>query len=373
MTEPEIRRWLSGKLSPAVERGLERLGRAGDVRRVAVLPDVHLAEMVCVGVAVATSSRLYPEAVGGDIGCGMAALRFEGQATALLDDRIAARILAGLYAHVPGNRHSEAQLPEMLRSATLSDPRLEKIKGRDARVEFATLGRGNHFLELQSDEQGELWLMVHSGSRVMGPAILAHHLAKASLDPTGLRFLEADSPAGMAYQSDQVWALAYAQAARRSMAEAAASVVREVGGFSADPSSYFDCLHNHVRQETHEGAILWVHRKGALSAAAGEPGVIPGSMGTASFHVEGRGCAASLTSSSHGAGRVSSRADARRAVSVADLRRQMKGVWFDHRLASRLVEEAPAAYKDISDVMRAQRDLTRIVRRLRPLLSYKAV
>ena len=117
--------------------------------------------------------------------------------------------------------------------------------------------------------------------------------------------------------------------------------------------------------------LLWVHRKGVISARAGEPGLVPGSMGTPSFHVEGRGCEASLCSSSHGAGRAMSRGLARRRISVRALEKQMRHVWFDHRLARRLVDEAPGAYKDISAVMRAQAGLSRIVRKLRPVLSFK--
>lgn len=129
--------------------------------------------------------------------------------------------------------------------------------------------------------------------------------------------------------------------------------------------------HNHVAWERHGGRDLWVHRKGAMSAQAGECGVLPGSMGTLSFHVEGRGEPASLCSSAHGAGRVGSRGEARARISVQAFRRQMEGVWYDTRAADRLVDEAPGAYKDIRAVLRAQRDLVKTVRRLRPVLSYK--
>ncbi len=129
----------------------------------------------------------------------------------------------------------------------------------------------------------------------------------------------------------------------------------------------------HVRRETHEGEALWVHRKGAISAVAGERGLIPGSMGTHSFHVEGRGCAEALCSSAHGAGRRLSRTDARRRLSAKDVVRELRGVWFDHRLAAGLREEAPSAYKDIDAVLRAEHDLVRITRRLRPVLCFKGV
>ena len=135
--------------------------------------------------------------------------------------------------------------------------------------------------------------------------------------------------------------------------------------------SYFSCDHNHARREIHFGRDLWVHRKGAMSAGAGQAGLLPGSMGSESYHVEGRGCEQSLCSSAHGAGRSMSRDEAQRSLKPREVEHQLRGVWFDHRLLSDLREEAPRAYKDIRAVARAQRDLTRIVRRLRPVLCYK--
>jgi tRNA-splicing ligase RtcB len=215
--------------------------------------------------------------------------------------------------------------------------------------------------------------MVHSGLRAMGQAITAHHLRLAERANTGLLFLDADSPGGQAYLRDAGWACRYAEASRRAMMDGVAVLLAELFGVTADAESVIHCNHNHVRREMHYGAECWVHRKGAVSAREGEPGIIPGSMGTASFHVTGRGHADALCSSSHGAGRRLSRSEARQAIGADDLERQLRDVWFDHRLADRLRDEAPAAYKDIHAVMRAQRDLTRIVRRLRPLLNYKGV
>jgi tRNA-splicing ligase RtcB len=358
-----------------VAQALDRLAHTEDVRQVAVMPDVHLSRHVCTGTVVATRQRLFPQAVGGDIGCGMAALRFDGPASLLDDERAAARLLTGLYQTVPAMRHPRStlrdRLPEALDSTALSHPGLEKLKRRDGRVQFATLGRGNHFLEFQADVEDGLWLMVHSGSRAMGQAITAYHLEDAPVSNTGLRFLEADSTAGEAYLHDLGWACRYANASRQSMMEAVATLIGELFDISAEWQSVIHCNHNHVRREMCAGEDLWIHRKGAVSAHDGEPGIIPGSMGAPSFHVTGRGNIGALFSSSHGAGRQMSRSEAARAVTIGDLERQMRGVWFDHRLANRLRDEAPSAYKDIRAVMRAQHDLTRIVRQLRPLLSYK--
>jgi tRNA-splicing ligase RtcB len=166
------------------------------------------------------------------------------------------------------------------------------------------------------------------------------------------------------------WAIAYAGRNRAAMQARAAALVEEVLGVGAEEG--FACDHNHVRRERHLSEELWVHRKGAISAGEGEPGIIPGSMGAPSFHVEGRGCDEALGSSSHGAGRALSRAEARARIPPRRLLGELDGVYFDRRLAARLVDEAPSAYKDIGAVMRAQRALTRVVRRLRPVLAFKA-
>jgi tRNA-splicing ligase RtcB len=370
-----IRRWVEGPLPRDVEAALERLSRGEDVQRIAVMPDVHLSADVCIGTVVATKATLYPNAVGGDIGCGVAALAFDGEAT-LIDRQSAALILAGLYAAIPMTRHGRKgarPLPSPLEARTLSAPSLEAVKAREAALQVGTLGRGNHFVELQADENGRLWLMLHSGSRGIGQAIRDHHLARGEVGGNGLRFLHSDSPQGRDYLHDVEWALEYADANRLAMVSAAREVVERVLGIGADEASYVSCNHNHVRHETHAGALLWVHRKGAISAAAGEPGLIPGSMGTHSFHVLGRGCEEALSSSAHGAGRRMSRTDARRALSTRDVARELGRVWFDHRIAAGLREEAPSAYKDIGTVLRAQHDLVRVVRRLRPVLGFKGV
>jgi tRNA-splicing ligase RtcB len=129
--------------------------------------------------------------------------------------------------------------------------------------------------------------------------------------------------------------------------------------------------HNHVEREVQGAASLWVHRKGAMRAWPGQPGVLPGSMGSQSYHVVGRGCLGALCSSAHGAGRIFSRSEARRSISARELHRQMGGVWYDFRHADRLRDEAPGAYKDIRAVARAQRDLVKVARVLQPVLSYK--
>lgn len=301
--------------------------------------------------------------------------KFHGDAPLLTDARAAARVLVGLYRVVPAGRHPRGQpLPETLAGVPPREARLTTVLEREGRVQLGTLGRGNHFLELQHSEvDGRLWVAVHSGSRAFGQAVLAAHLSKTSMTATRLHCLDASTAEGQAYLADMALALAYADANRRSMLDAATTLLTTVLGVTPDPRAEISCVHNFVRREIHRGEELWVHRKGAISAHAGEPGIVPGSMGAPTFHVEGRGCERSLCSSSHGAGRAMTRSEARRRIGVGELRRQLRGVWFDERRADALRDEAPAAYKDVGRVMRAQSELTRIVRRLRPLLSYKGV
>ena len=275
---------------------------------------------------------------------------------------------------MPRGRHRRASFrswPPGLDPGELSAPSLAALARDQGRAQLGTLGSGNHFIELQADEEDRLWLMLHSGSRAIGPAIRAHHAARAG--PAGeLRALAVDADDGRTYLADMAWALRYADANRVHLVEATVDAVGAAIGAGADDASLIACHHNHARRETHLGREVWVQRKGSMPAGPGEPGVVPGSMGAASYHVEGRGHPDALASSAHGAGRALSRTEARRTISSRDLARQLDGVAWDHRRADALRDEAPAAYKDIGQVMRAQRDLVRIIRRLRPLLSYKA-
>jgi tRNA-splicing ligase RtcB len=373
-----VRGWLTGPLPPDVVRSLGRLAQAADVRQIAVMPDVHRAGDVCVGVAVATGGLVYPAAVGGDIGCGMTAARFDVPAAAVTSDpRVGRALLQRLGRAVPPLKAAAAMVPERLEgdlaAENLSAERLARAARREGRWQLGSLGRGNHFLELQADQEGRLWLMLHSGSRGMGQAITAWHVARATRpDAEGLPALDAASDTGRAYLSDVAWARAWARANRGRMVEAAAAVLGEVLGATLDAATLIDCDHNHVACERHGDRELVVHRKGALPAGDGQAGLVPGSMGTASFHTVGRGHPDALGSSSHGAGRVVPRGEAAARIDARRLVREMHGVIFDTRRANRLVDEAPSAYRDIRDVMRAQRELTAVVRELRPLVSCKA-
>lgn len=379
MTEPSIapiRKWLAGPMDQDVSEAVERLRRAADVQEIAIMPDVHLAADVCIGVALATSSLIYPQAVGGDIGCGMLAAALDVEAAALDHPRIAGEILSHLQRAVPARRRNRAAAipqPSELAADELSHPSLESVRRNEGVIEFATLGSGNHFVELQADEDGRLWLMVHSGSRALGPAIRDHHLARAQPVGGRLRALDATSAEGAAYLRDASCARRFADASRKAIAEQVGQVLTQALGARMCWDTLITTDHNHVSFEHHGGRDLWVHRKGAMSARLGERGVLPGSMGGPSFHVEGRGHEAALCSSAHGAGRALSRTVARTKVTERELRRQMAGVWYDVRLAEKLRDEAPSAYKDIRAVLRAQKELVKVTRTLRPVINYKGV
>jgi len=190
---------------------------------------------------------------------------------------------------------------------------------------------------------------------------------------TRLHALDANTDEGRAYLHDVSCARAFANASRRAIAEAVGRVLAETIEAGLQWETLITTDHNHVAREQFEGRDLWVHRKGAMPARLGESGVLPGSMGAPSFHVEGRGLVAALCSSAHGAGRILSRTQARAEITEHELHRQMKGVWYDCRIVERLRDEAPSAYKDVRAVLRAQRDMVKITRTLRPVLNYKGV
>jgi tRNA-splicing ligase RtcB len=361
-------------METAAKQAIERARHADDVVRIAVMPDVHIAGNFCVGVAMATRRLIYPSAVGGDIGCGMLAIAFDATADVLRDAVNAGALLRLLGEKIPAHRRNRTRTlppPESLKPGDLSHAPLKSLADNEGRIQYGTLGGGNHFIEMQADENDRLWLMIHSGSRVVGQAVKDHHLARATLRSGGMMALDANTDEGMAYLHDQEWARRFAHGNREAMAEQVVNIMQTLFNIRPIDRTAIACDHNHVQEESHFGQNLFVHRKGAMPAETALPGVVPGSMGTMSFHVEGRRCADALMSSAHGAGRLLSRSASRERYTRNDLRRQMEGVWFDPRLCESLREESPKCYKDVRAVMRAQQDLVKITRTLRPLLVYK--
>ncbi|MFL5346696.1 MAG: RtcB family protein [Hyalangium sp.] len=345
------------------------------VEHVAAMPDVHMAEGVAVGTVFATERHIVPGALGGDLGCGVSAVRFNFPASTI-DRAELIRILTAFAKAVPVgdavHRGRGLPLPPELEAERLSTHRLQREWERLVPKHLGTLGGGNHFLELDRDAAGDLWLLLHTGSRGVGAAIAAHHLRVAQAHGEGsLPGLRTDTPEGAACLADTAQACRFARANRDTLTRRAVEVLAEALGQGPDLDSRVDVHHNHVAAESHFGRTLLIHRKGAVGLAPGQRGLIPGSMGTASYLVAGRGEPRAFGSCSHGAGRVMTRREARERIRPAALEHAMRRVVFDAGRAASLVEEAPAAYRDITEVLEDEEELVTPLLRLTPIAVLK--
>lgn len=373
--------WASD-IDPETLRQAEKMARLPIVEgHVALMPDAHVSIGATVGSVIPTKSAVIPSAVGVDIGCGMVAAELDVTAAQLPDDlepllgRIEAAVPAGVgKGHDSVGRSAERWLASHRPATELSGDQAKK-----AAVQFGTLGSGNHFFELCVDERDRCWVVLHSGSRGIGNKLAEAHIAQAKklaresmikLEDPNLAYLSQGTSEFEAYIADMLWAQDYARANRDQMMDNAMAEVFAFLGFGRE-TRRINCHHNFTEQEEHGGQKLWVTRKGAIKASRGDLGVIPGSMGTASYIVSGKGNPASWESCSHGAGRRHSRTQAKMLFTSADLAEQMKGkVWLSDRAAS-LVDEIPSAYKDIDQVMADQADLVEVLHTLHQVLNYK--
>jgi len=368
------------RIDPLSLQSLQRLARWDRFGGpIAILPDVHTAGDVCVGTVLATRDCVIPAAVGEDLGCGMQVRGLDLDAAWFTREKLE-RLVANVLSDVPvGSRvHVRPQrISDALLQTQLSTSTLEHSKSWLAERHVGTLGGGSHFIELQRDTAGRLWLTIHSGSRGIGAAIATHH-AKVAQTHAGphpkLGVLALNSAAADAFWNDLQWALSVAAENRRTMAERVLARIHAETGSPVREFENFDVAHNLIQREIQpDGRTLVIHRKGAMPAALGMRGIIPGSMATASYLVEGLGNPASYASCSHGAGRALSRSEARKKISVAELQRQMRHVVFPKTrgLEHALIEEAPRAYKDIKEVLAHQSDLVKPILRLEPLAVIK--
>ncbi len=343
---------------------------------VAAMPDLHQSQTVAVGTVFATERHLVPSALGEDLGCGVAAIGFDYPA-ASLDTATLQKLLTALAAKIPvgestHRRGVTVELPDALIHPRLSTRALESTRDRLLPKQLRTLGGGNHFVELDRDAGGNLWVMVHSGSRGLGAAIGNHHAAVAHTRGVGMvRALALNEEEGRNCVEDFSFALAFARANRDALLAAAVEVVSEQTQVAPDRSTYVDLHHNFAQPEVHFGRQLWVHRKGAIAAPYGQRALIPGSMGTASYVVEGLAHPLSFGSASHGAGRVLTRTEARARVTPERLRHELRRVVYDATRERTLVEEAPAAYRPIGEVLEDEAELVRPVLRLEPIAVLK--
>lgn len=359
----------SRALTRDTERQLSRLAQQPWVRHhVAAMPDAHVSEGVAVGTVFATSGVIVPGALGGDLGCGVAALRFPRDASSISRD-VLERILARWAERIPvgDERHRRSDDGRPL-PGELSTRDLEHARRRLEPRDLGTLGGGNHFVELDRAHDGTTWLLVHSGSRGLGSAI-GHHHQRVAGGALGALRLDADS--GRSCLHDVDWALAFARANRDELLRVASEIVAIELGVGAELDSHVDVHHNFVARERHFGEDLLVHRKGAIAAPDGALAIIPGSMGTASYLVRGLGAQSAFASASHGAGRVLTRREARAQIRVARLERELRRVVHDERRRDSLVEEAPSAYRDIVEVLEDEVELVTPSLRLEPLVVLK--
>lgn len=389
-----VKMWTRGV--PVEDEARRQLANAARLpvvfKHVAAMPDVHFGIGATVGSVIPTVKAIIPAAVGVDIGCGMIASRTTLTAEDLPDNLAPLRAAierAVPHGRAPGARDPGAwhrtpgavdtawsQLEPEFTALCRDYPKLAKTNHHN---HLGTLGGGNHFIEVCLDEQGFVWFMLHSGSRGVGNAIgtMFIELAKqdalrsnANLPDRDLAYFEE----GSRYFGDYVravgWAQKFARLNRevmmRRVIEAAKTVIRK--NFQAHIEAV-NCHHNYVQQETHFGQEVFVTRKGAVSARAGELGIIPGSMGARSYIVRGKGNPDSFMSCSHGAGRTMSRGEAKRRFTLADHRAATEGV--ECRKDKDVIDETPAAYKDIDAVMAAQADLVDVVHTLKQVVCVK--
>ena len=339
-----------------------------------------------MGSVIPTQGAIVPAAVGVDIGCGMNAVRLSLTAKDLPDSL--GRIRSAIESVVPVGFEKHDDKTALHSAAKPLAARLEKVAGKHRAIlqkdhktwvqQIGTLGGGNHFIELCIDEAGDLWVMLHSGSRGIGNAIGQYFIERAReemlrrnvhLPDRDLAYLVEGESGFDDYVRAVGWAQDYAAANRAEMLRRVLSVLHRHLPPFRERDEVVNCHHNYVAREHHFGEEVWVTRKGAVRAGQGERGIIPGSMGARSYIVRGKGDPESFMSCSHGAGRAMSRAEAKRRFTLADHEAATAGI--ECRKDKGVLDETPAAYKPIDAVMAAQADLIEVVHELRQALCVK--
>lgn len=357
---------------------------------IAIMPDVHVGIGATVGSVIPTKAAIIPSAVGVDIGCGMCAIQtnlkledFDGK-LATIRSQIERDVPVGFNFHSNSSVKYNAATASIIKSM---EDRYKNLRIVDRFGQFdegrmwkqlGTLGGGNHFIELCTDEVGGVWVMLHSGSRNIGKTIgeCAINMAKdlaikdgVKLSDSNLAWLPEATEEFRLYTEALKWAQDYAMQNRNVMVQLVTAVLYKHFPHFKAMGEVINCHHNYASLETHFGDQVWVTRKGAVYAGEGSMGIIPGSMGSRSYIVRGKGNAESLCSCSHGAGRRMSRGEAKRHYSQEDAESQLAGV--ECRKDSGIIDELPGAYKDIDKVMAAQSDLVEVKHVLKQFLVVK--
>ena len=333
----------------------------------ALMPDAHRGYTLPIGAVVATDNMVMPSWVGYDIGCGMLAVPTSYGELDVLDK--AYQIYANILNQVPvGFKHNRRPLLPTHDLARPTETGESIFDTKGGYQQLGTLGGGNHFIEIGYGWDRQVWLVIHSGSRGIGHGIASHYMRKASPDDKlreGHYGFEADSPDGLDYQQDQEFCLQFALQNRLAIARRVENAISSCIGGRMDFDNLINRNHNHVEKRGN----LWIHRKGATHAEDGMMGVVPGNMRDGTYIVRGKGHAPALWSSSHGAGRVMGRKEAKRRVDVEDFRRTMDGI--TAKVGASTVDESPFAYKDIHSVMEHQTAMVDIIDHITPLINVK--
>ena len=375
------------------EASIQQLGNMAQLpfihSHIAAMPDVHAGIGATVGSVIPMRGAIVPAAVGVDIGCGMNAVRLSLKANTLPDNLYKLRAAIEKSVPVGFEEHNEPSVQAAtvnnmaahLKRITDKHPGIMKMQRNFQNTwgrQLGTLGGGNHFIELCLDEQDDVWVMLHSGSRGIGNKIGQYFIEKAKKDMgKALGNLPDKDLAyfteGTQYFEDYVeavgWAQDYAMLNRREMMRLVLEALQKHLPKFTTTQEAINCHHNYVQQEQHFGQEVYVTRKGAISAQLGQLGIIPGSMGAKSYIVRGLGNPQSFCSCSHGAGRRMSRTEAKRRFNALDLEQQTQGI--ECRKDKGVVDEIPAAYKDIDTVMQHQTDLVEVVHTLRQIICIK--
>lgn len=391
-----IKMWLDDIEDGALEQAKNVANLPFAFRHVAIMPDSHQGYGMPIGCVLAAENVVIPNAVGVDVGCGMQACR-----TSLMeiDSEIIKKILGGskenkggIRSCIPlgGNHHSKKQHEEYMPDifsispdvfeAKYGEPSISYGLYESARKQIGTLGGGNHFLEIQKGSDGFIWIMIHSGSRNLGYQVANYYNKLAtelnekwfSSVPKShqLAFFSIDTKEGQMYIEEMIYCKEFAKKNRDLMMKRIQYWFSEFT--DAEFSLGIDASHNYARMENHFGKNVMVHRKGATSAREGELGIIPGSQGSKSYIVKGKGNKESFMSCSHGAGRKMSRTRAQNELSIEDQKKILDDIGVIHGIRNaKDLDEAPGAYKDISEVMKNQKDLVKIEVELTPLAVIK--
>ncbi len=352
---------------------------------IALMPDAHGGKGMPIGGVLATKNAVIPNAVGVDIGCGMCAVKTSVRVDELTPEILRKGILRGIRKQIPlgRDRHKTPQSEEYMPQGFDIDATTTVVARQinAARKQIGTLGGGNHFIELQRDDEGYLWIMIHSGSRNLGKQVGEFYNQKAEMlnrrwyssvvSDLSLPFLPVKSDEFSQYWAEMEYCVEFALCNRRLIMHR----IQEVIGDTI-PDTRFEPMiniaHNYAAWENHFGENCIVHRKGATLATAGTVGIIPGSQGTCSYITEGLGNPESFMSCSHGAGRRLSRTEARNTLSLQDEIARLDSLGIVHAVRSKAdLDESTGAYKDIDEVMAAQSDLVRIRTRLTPIAVIK--